>query len=102
MVVGMVQPLTAIGVYVIEQHRHEWREVRGKYMLCVHIGGDGQRCAAFAYQGSESEWGVRMYRAIDEHGYALVTGAWDFYMPEWEQSRATGQPVVIMEPVRMY
>lgn len=102
MVVGMVQPLTAMGVYVIEQHRHEWREVRGKYMLCVHIGGDGQRCAAFAYQGSHSAWGIRMYRVIDEHGEVLIDRRAKDYLSAWEDSRRSGMPVVIMEPVRTY
>lgn len=102
MVVGMVQPLSQPGVWIIEQHQHEWRCVRSKYMVCVHIGGDGQRCNAFAYQGNESAVGTRMYRAIDEDGKVLVTGAWHNYMTEWEQSRASGQPVVIMEQVRTY
>lgn len=68
----MNEPAPEIGVYVIEQHRHVWRLIRDKYLACVHIGGDGERCSSFAYLGCESDWGIRMYRVIDEHGEVLI------------------------------
>ncbi len=97
MVVGMVQPLSGPGVYVIEQHQHDWREVRGKYMLCVHTGRDGQRCAAFSYQGSESALGTRMYRVIDADGNVLIDRRMEEWVPAWEESQASGMPVVIFD-----
>jgi hypothetical protein len=102
MVVGMAQPLSGPGVFVVEQHQHDWREVGGKYMFCVYTGRDKQRCGAFAYQGSECAWGTRMYRAISTDGSVLVERPLGEWVAAWEQSQASGMPVVIFERIGVH